>query len=74
MIIRICGDFRTLVWIAAIICAALITAAACIMGIYSKNRFEFALNIIVPFVLIGLGFIMPYIKKRRAKKEYGAKK
>lgn len=42
----------------------LLTAAACIMGIYSKNRFEFILNIAVPFCLIGLGFIMPQIAKK----------
>ena len=39
----------------------LLTAASCIMGIYSKNRFELFLNIAVPVCLIGLGFIMPKI-------------
>ena len=39
----------------------LLTAAACIMGIYSKSRFELLLNITVPVCLIGLGFIMPRI-------------
>lgn len=39
----------------------LLTAAACIMGIYSKSRFELLLNIAVPVCLIGLGFIMPKI-------------
>lgn len=39
------------------------TAAACIMGMYSKNKFEMTLNIILPIILIGLGFIMPQIAK-----------
>lgn len=40
------------------------TAFACIMGIYSKDTFQLVLNIVTPFVLIGLGFIMPVIAKR----------
>lgn len=42
----------------------LLTASACIMGIYSKNRFEMTLNIVVPLCLIGLGFIMPLFARR----------
>ena len=42
----------------------LVTAAACIMGIYSEDTFQLVLNIVTPFVLIGLGFIMPVIAKR----------
>ena len=40
------------------------TAFACIMGIYSEDTFQLVLNIVTPFVLIGLGFIMPQIAKR----------
>lgn len=47
-----------------------VTAYACLSGIYSDDLFKFALNLITPFVLIGLGFIMPYLAKReRIKKE-----
>ena len=45
----------------------LLTAASCIMGIYSEDKFELTLNIVVPFVLLGLGFIMPQIAKRKNK-------
>lgn len=40
------------------------TAFACIGGMYSKDIFQLALNIITPFVLIALGLILPYIAKR----------
>lgn len=40
------------------------TAFACITGIYSKDPFQLALNIITPFVLVGLGFIMPWLAAR----------
>ena len=46
----------------------LFTAFACIMGIYSEDRFQLILNIVTPFVLIGLGFIMPMIARRTNKK------
>ncbi len=42
----------------------LFTAFACVLGIYSEDAFQFVLNIVTPFVLIGLGFIMPQIAKR----------
>lgn len=42
----------------------LFTAFACVLGIYSEDTFQFVLNIVTPFVLIGLGFIMPQIAKR----------
>lgn len=35
------------------------TAFACITGIYSEDPFQLVLNIVTPFVLVGLGFIMP---------------
>ena len=44
----------------------LVTAASCIMGIYSEDRFKLVLNIVVPFCLIGLGFIMPKIAKKNS--------
>lgn len=40
------------------------TAFACITGIYSEDPFQFAMNIITPFVLVGLGFIMPRLAKK----------
>ena len=40
------------------------TAFACITGMYSTDTFQLALNIITPFVLIGLGLIMPYFAKK----------
>lgn len=40
------------------------TAFACITGIYSKDPFQLVLNIVTPFVLIGLGFILPWMAKR----------
>jgi len=48
---------------------AIVTAACCIMGMYSKDTFTMILNIVTPCVLVGLGMIMPYLAKReRAKK------
>lgn len=45
------------------------TAFACIGGMYSEDKFQLALNIITPFVLVGLGLIMPKLAEReRAKK------
>lgn len=41
----------------------LFTAFACVLGIYSEDTFQLVLNIVTPFVLIGLGFIMPVIAK-----------
>lgn len=46
----------------------LFTAFACVMGIYSEDTFQFVLNIITPFVLIGLGLIMPAIARKTNKK------
>ncbi len=40
------------------------TAIACIGGIYSENTFLLIVNLITPFVLIGLGLILPTIAKR----------
>lgn len=44
------------------------TAFACILGIYSEDTFQLVLNIITPFILIGLGLIMPAIARRTNKK------
>ena len=41
-----------------------VTAFACILGIWSEDPFQLVLNIVTPFVLIGLGFIMPVIARR----------
>lgn len=48
------------------------TAFACIMGMFPSSVeaftgawwFQVSLNIITPFVLIGLGFILPMIAKK----------
>lgn len=42
----------------------LITAVACIMGMYSQNTFEMVLNIVVPVFLIGLGLLFPLLARR----------
>jgi len=49
------------------------TAFACIMGMFPKGLeaftsqwyFQISLNILTPFVLIGLGLILPFIAKRK---------
>ena len=41
-----------------------VTAACCIMGVYSTDLFTLALNIITPIVLTALGLILPAIAKR----------
>ena len=46
----------------------LITAASCILGIYSDDPFKMVLNILTPLVLLGLGLIMPYLAKREKAK------
>ncbi|WP_026669990.1 APC family permease [Butyrivibrio sp. AE3006] len=47
----------------------LVTAASCILGMYDTDPFTFALNVITPLVLTGLGVILPII----AKNEKGSK-
>lgn len=42
----------------------IVTAACCILGIYSPDPFTLFLNIITPIILIVLGLILPAIKKR----------
>lgn len=46
----------------------LLTAACCILGMYSEDIFTMALNIITPIVLTALGMIMPYLAKREREK------
>ncbi|MCR5581535.1 MAG: amino acid permease [Pseudobutyrivibrio sp.] len=41
-----------------------VTAASCILGMYDKDPFTFALNVITPIVLTALGVILPMIAKR----------
>ena len=41
----------------------LVTAASCLLGMYDTDPFTFALNVITPLVLTGLGVILPIIKK-----------
>ena len=45
----------------------LFTAFACLTGIYSEDPFQLALNIVTPFVLVGLGFIMPWMAAKEKK-------
>ncbi|SHK77041.1 amino acid permease [Hespellia stercorisuis] len=44
------------------------TAFACILGIYSEDKFQLVMNIVTPFVMIALGLIMPYIARRQKAK------
>lgn len=43
------------------------TAFACITGIYSRDVFQLVLNIVTPFVLVGLGFILPWLAGKERK-------
>ncbi|MBN1035443.1 amino acid permease [Clostridium botulinum] len=45
------------------------TAFACISGMYSTDIFKLILNIVTPFILIGLGVIMPYLAKKNNQQE-----
>ena len=47
-----------------------VTAACCILGMYDKDMFTFALNIITPVVLTLLGIILPRIAKNEQAKMY----
>lgn len=42
-----------------------VTAACCILGIYSPDPFTLFLNIATPIVLVALGLILPAIKKQQ---------
>ena len=44
-----------------------VTAVCCVMGMYDKDPFTFALNVITPVVLTALGIILPEIAKREKK-------
>ncbi|WP_029320790.1 APC family permease [Butyrivibrio sp. AE3004] len=46
----------------------IVTAASCILGMYDADPFTFALNVITPLVLTGLGVILPIIAKNEKKK------
>jgi amino acid transporter len=46
----------------------IVTAACCIMGMYSTDLYTFALNVITPIVLTALGVILPQIAKREKNK------
>ncbi|ADC90822.1 APC family permease [Mageeibacillus indolicus] len=45
-------------------CFAL-TAASCALGMYDEDPFKFCMKVITPFVLIGLGLILPQIAKKQ---------
>lgn len=46
-----------------------ITAFTCILGMYSEDKFQLVLNILIPFVLLGLGLIMPKMAQHSKKRE-----
>ncbi len=46
----------------------LVTAACCVMGMFDKNPFTMALNVITPIFLTALGIILPQIAKREKAK------
>lgn len=53
------------------ICGAwcfLVTAACCLLGMYSDDPFTLVLNIVTPIVLTALGLILPQIAKREKEK------
>lgn len=45
----------------------LVTAFACVMGIYSEDTFELIMNIATPIILVAIGFLLPAIAKRKKK-------
>lgn len=47
------------------------TAFACITGIYSKDPFQLVMNIVTPFVLVGLGFILPWMADKEGGRREG---
>ena len=42
-----------------------VTAACCLLGVYSTDPFTLILNIVTPCVLVALGLILPTIAKRQ---------
>lgn len=50
------------------------TAFACIGGMYSEDIFQLILNVITPFILIGLGLIMPKLAERERKNKSNEEK
>lgn len=46
-----------------------VTAACCLLGIYSPDSFTLFLNIITPIILVALGLILPAIKRRQDQQE-----
>lgn len=47
------------------------TLICCIMGMYNKNPFTFAMNVITPVVLTALGIIMLKLAECERVKESG---
>ena len=48
-----------------------VTLICCIMGMYNKDPFTFAMNVITPVVLTALGIIIPKLAERERAKESG---
>ena len=46
-----------------------LTLGACVLGMYSKDPVQLALNIVTPIVLTALGVILPMIRKREDERE-----
>lgn len=50
----------------AVLCFTITLAASC-MKMFNASGFELILNIATPFILVGLGFILPWIAKKKNK-------
>ena len=46
-----------------------ITLICCLTGMYSEDRFTMLLNVVTPFFLAALGFVMPMIARRERKRQ-----
>lgn len=46
-----------------------VTAACCIMGMWSKDTLQMMLNFFAPVILVGLGLILPIIRRAQDNKE-----
>lgn len=47
----------------------ILTAACCLLGMYSDDLFTMVLNIVTPIVLTALGMVMPYLARREREKK-----
>lgn len=47
----------------------LFTLGACMLGMYSPDPFQFAMNIATPMILVLMGLILPYFARREREKQ-----